>query len=195
MNHEVKRDDLRTTRWVDDDTSELADGEARLRVDLFALTANNVTYAVFGDAMRYWSFFPVATRLGSRAGVGLRRRRVVARRGSHRARACVRLPPDVDELRRTTGAGHGQRLRRQRGTSCAPAARLQPVPARRARRAASARRRSSDHCSRRRSSSTTGSTTTASSAPSPSWSPARRARRRSGWPSCCRGATASTWSA
>ena len=36
----------------------LADGEARLQVDAFALTANNITYAVFGDAMRYWDFFP-----------------------------------------------------------------------------------------------------------------------------------------
>jgi hypothetical protein len=31
-----------------------------LRVDSFGLTANNVTYAVFGDAMSYWKFFPAA---------------------------------------------------------------------------------------------------------------------------------------
>lgn len=36
----------------------LADGEARLAVERFALTANNVTYAAFGEAMQYWSFFP-----------------------------------------------------------------------------------------------------------------------------------------
>jgi hypothetical protein len=29
-----------------------------LRVDTFGLTANNVTYAVFGEAMSYWDFFP-----------------------------------------------------------------------------------------------------------------------------------------
>ena len=57
MNFEVKRDDLRTSRVVDED-AEAGDGEVVLRVDRFALTANNVTYAVFGDAMRYWGFFP-----------------------------------------------------------------------------------------------------------------------------------------
>lgn len=33
-------------------------GEVLLRVDCFAFTANNVTYAMFGDAMKYWEFFP-----------------------------------------------------------------------------------------------------------------------------------------
>jgi hypothetical protein len=33
-------------------------GEARLAVDAFALTANNITYAAFGEAMKYWQFFP-----------------------------------------------------------------------------------------------------------------------------------------
>lgn len=36
----------------------LEPGQALLRVDSFGLTANNVTYAVFGDAMSYWKFFP-----------------------------------------------------------------------------------------------------------------------------------------
>ncbi len=36
----------------------LKTGEVRLRVDRFALTANNITYAAFGHAMRYWDFFP-----------------------------------------------------------------------------------------------------------------------------------------
>src|SRR5688500_3006497 len=58
MTLEVKRNDLRTVRWNDDPTAELEDGQARLRVDQFALTANNVTYAVFGEAMSYWQFFP-----------------------------------------------------------------------------------------------------------------------------------------
>jgi NADPH:quinone reductase-like Zn-dependent oxidoreductase len=33
-------------------------GGAILRVDRFALTANNITYAAFGEAMKYWNFFP-----------------------------------------------------------------------------------------------------------------------------------------
>ena len=40
------------------DDGPLADGEARLAIKRFSLTANNVTYAVFGDMMAYWNFFP-----------------------------------------------------------------------------------------------------------------------------------------
>jgi Protein of unknown function (DUF2855) len=55
----VKRDDLRECRIADDGASpELAPGQALLRVHTFGLTANNVTYAVFGEAMSYWDFFP-----------------------------------------------------------------------------------------------------------------------------------------
>src|SRR5436305_11870708 len=54
---EVRRDDVRVTRVVDS-IPPPADGGALLRVDRFALTANNVTYAAFGAAMRYWDFFP-----------------------------------------------------------------------------------------------------------------------------------------
>src|SRR4051794_35594423 len=56
---EVRRDDLRSTRVVETVPSPGA-GEALLRTDLFALTANNVTYAAFGAAMRYWDFFPAS---------------------------------------------------------------------------------------------------------------------------------------
>ena len=36
----------------------LRPGQARLAIDCFALTANNITYAAFGEAMQYWQFFP-----------------------------------------------------------------------------------------------------------------------------------------
>ena len=54
----VKRDALSETRLEEAPPAALAAGEARLRVDAFALTANNITYAVFGAAMGYWSFVP-----------------------------------------------------------------------------------------------------------------------------------------
>ena len=57
----VKRDALRTTRWIDDRAvaeAPLVDGAVRCRIDSFALTSNNVTYAAFGEAMNYWGFFP-----------------------------------------------------------------------------------------------------------------------------------------
>jgi hypothetical protein len=37
---------------------KLEPGQVLLGVDKFAFTSNNVTYAVFGDAMQYWNFFP-----------------------------------------------------------------------------------------------------------------------------------------
>ncbi len=58
MDFEVSRDDLRTFRWSDPERAPAGGGEVVLRVSFFALTANNVTYAVFGDAMSYWQFFP-----------------------------------------------------------------------------------------------------------------------------------------
>jgi hypothetical protein len=39
----------------------LAPGQARLAVDSFTLTANNITYAAFGEAMKYWQFFPAGS--------------------------------------------------------------------------------------------------------------------------------------
>lgn len=48
---QVNRADIARTRLVDRDRGALPPGSARLRVDSFALTANNVTYAAYGDAM------------------------------------------------------------------------------------------------------------------------------------------------
>lgn len=36
----------------------LAEGEAVLKLDRFSITANNITYAMFGEFMNYWDFFP-----------------------------------------------------------------------------------------------------------------------------------------
>ena len=46
---------------------DLSDGEARLRVDRVGLSANNVTYAVLGQPVRYWQFFPPELRPALRA--------------------------------------------------------------------------------------------------------------------------------
>ena len=57
--HQISKSDLRDTQWTEVTPPPLADGEARLSIDAFALTANNVTYAAFGGApMHYWNFFP-----------------------------------------------------------------------------------------------------------------------------------------
>jgi hypothetical protein len=56
---QVSKSDLREARAVDVAQGALAEGAARLRLELFALTANNITYAAMGaSALGYWDFFP-----------------------------------------------------------------------------------------------------------------------------------------
>jgi Protein of unknown function (DUF2855) len=54
----VKRDNLRECRVAESSAPQIEAGQALLRVDSFGLTANNITYAVMGEAMSYWDFFP-----------------------------------------------------------------------------------------------------------------------------------------
>lgn len=59
LDFEVRRDDWATTRFVAGGApDDLAPGQVRLRVDRFAITANNVSYALSGDGLGYWRFFP-----------------------------------------------------------------------------------------------------------------------------------------
>jgi Protein of unknown function (DUF2855) len=58
MDFQVRRDDLHACRVVDGVNPALEAGQALLEVDSFGLTSNNITYAVFGEAMSYWDFFP-----------------------------------------------------------------------------------------------------------------------------------------
>jgi hypothetical protein len=60
----VKRDELRECRIAESAVPELEPGQALLRVERFGMTANNVTYAVMGEAMSYWDFFPAADGWG-----------------------------------------------------------------------------------------------------------------------------------
>jgi hypothetical protein len=58
----IDRADLSRTRIAPDPDAPAAralqPGQARLEVAQFALTSNNITYAAFGQAMKYWQFFP-----------------------------------------------------------------------------------------------------------------------------------------
>lgn len=55
---EVRRDDPNETRFVRAAEGPLAEGEVLFRIDRFALTANNITYAQTGNVLGYWNFFP-----------------------------------------------------------------------------------------------------------------------------------------
>ena len=56
---QVSKRDLRRVRFVDVDDKSLTDGQARLKLDLFGMTSNNITYAAMGGPpLGYWDFFP-----------------------------------------------------------------------------------------------------------------------------------------
>ena len=60
MDFELKRSDLHESRFTHGDPPSPRGGEALLRIESFGLTSNNITYAVFGEAMSYWNFFPAS---------------------------------------------------------------------------------------------------------------------------------------
>ncbi|MDX6595158.1 MAG: hypothetical protein QOI72_540 [Solirubrobacterales bacterium] len=60
----VRRGELRECRVADSEPPAVEAGQALLRVESFGMTANNVTYAVMGETMSYWDFFPAADGWG-----------------------------------------------------------------------------------------------------------------------------------
>lgn len=60
MDFEVDISNLFQCRHVGREPADPAAGDLVARVESFAFTANNVTYALMGEAMRYWSLFPAS---------------------------------------------------------------------------------------------------------------------------------------
>lgn len=60
----VERGDFSKTQCTARDIGDLDPGQVLMKVSRFAFTANNITYAAFGDAMRYWEFFPAPDGTG-----------------------------------------------------------------------------------------------------------------------------------
>lgn len=58
MDFQVDRGDLTRCRTSDAVPATVGAGQVRLRVDAFACTSNNITYAVLGEAFGYWAAFP-----------------------------------------------------------------------------------------------------------------------------------------
>ena len=56
----VTRNNPSEAKTVDVAGTDLPDGAVRLKIESFAVTANNVTYAVAGDRFGYWNFFPAS---------------------------------------------------------------------------------------------------------------------------------------
>lgn len=70
---QVDRHSIGTTRLVDIDEVELAADHVRLAIEQYALTANNITYAQFGDMLAYWDFYPVTAEWGNVPAMGYAR--------------------------------------------------------------------------------------------------------------------------
>ena len=57
---QIRRDDYAQARLIESSQEEadLAPDEIRVKIDSFGFSANNITYAVAGDQLGYWQFFP-----------------------------------------------------------------------------------------------------------------------------------------
>jgi hypothetical protein len=67
----VQRDDWHQTKFIDgEEPSDLSAGQVLFRVDRFAFTANNISYALSGDMIGYWRFFPAPDGWGRIPAMG-----------------------------------------------------------------------------------------------------------------------------
>lgn len=55
---QTNKRDFGKTRLINTAPIELQEGDIKLAVNNFSFTANNITYAVAGERIRYWEFFP-----------------------------------------------------------------------------------------------------------------------------------------
>lgn len=74
VNFDVDRRDLHRTRSLESaPPNDLCDGSVHLELESFAFTANNITYAVTGDMLDYWGFFPTEAPWGRIPVMGIGR--------------------------------------------------------------------------------------------------------------------------
>ena len=55
---EIRKASIGEAEVHEEPRAALEDGQIRLRIDRFAVTANNISYAGAGDLLGYWDFFP-----------------------------------------------------------------------------------------------------------------------------------------
>ena len=60
----VHKEKLSQIELLEEAISPLETGEILLSIDLYALTTNNITYAIAAPKLKYWEFFPAPDALG-----------------------------------------------------------------------------------------------------------------------------------
>ena len=118
----VARNDLQQCKVIETqlpDAAALPDDALLVKVTRFAFTANNITYAVLGDHLKYWQLFPAPEGFGNVPVWGFGEVIASKHPGDRRRRNPVRLFPDGDASR------HRSRRRQQ-----ARPARCRRAPAR-----------------------------------------------------------------
>lgn len=60
----VNRENYRETKIVESPSQALVDGQVRVSIEKAALTSNNVSYAVGGDMIGYWNYYPAEDNWG-----------------------------------------------------------------------------------------------------------------------------------
>src|ERR1700761_5317424 len=64
----VARQDLHDGKFIETklpDADALPDEALLVKVESFAFTANNITYATLGDQLKYWQLFPASPGFGN----------------------------------------------------------------------------------------------------------------------------------
>jgi hypothetical protein len=68
---EVNKSQLQNTRHINAEIdTNLDKNEVVLKIDKFALTANNISYGIAGDTLGYWNFFPATQDWGRIPAMG-----------------------------------------------------------------------------------------------------------------------------
>jgi Protein of unknown function (DUF2855) len=64
----VARDDMQQCKLIHTslpEATQLPDDALLIKIDRFAFTANNITYALLGDQLKYWQLFPAPENFGN----------------------------------------------------------------------------------------------------------------------------------
>ncbi len=67
---EINKSDIRQHRIAAPGAAPLQSGQVRLSLESFALTSNNISYALSGDFLDYWGFFPTEAGWGRLPAMG-----------------------------------------------------------------------------------------------------------------------------